>query len=111
MRRKQGRAVKHRKPFRISAFLHAWWESRPQARTDHTEDEVSAWQRETGYRPSVNQARHEPMPASHHAPRGQEAEVRSAQHAAGKVQAWPSRNARPQGQCGESGPADGSRAG
>lgn len=111
MRRKQGRAAKHRTPSRISAFLRARPQSQPQASPDHPEDQASTWQRETGYRPSVNQARHEPMPASHHAARGQEAEVRSAEHAVGKVQAWPSRNARVPDQRGESGQAEGPRAG
>ena len=35
-------------------------------RKDAQEAEASAWQKETGYQPSVNQRRHEPMPASHH---------------------------------------------
>ena len=37
--------------------------------------------RETGYRPSVNQQRHEPLPASHHADRGQEAVKRNEEQA------------------------------
>jgi hypothetical protein len=61
---------------------------------DHAEEEAIAWRNETGYQPSTNQMRDESMPASRHAPRGQEAEVRSEQHATGEVKARPSRRAR-----------------
>jgi hypothetical protein len=58
------------------------------------EREAREWSEETGYRPGVNQRRHEPMPASHHDERRQEAIVRNEQHAAGHAQARPSRSAR-----------------
>lgn len=54
---------------------------------DQAEEEAAAWRGETGYRPSVNQMRDEPMPASHHAPHDQEAVAGDAQHATGKVKA------------------------
>jgi hypothetical protein len=38
---------------------------------------------QTGYRPSVNQRRHEPMPASRHDDLRQEAVVRNEEHAHG----------------------------
>jgi hypothetical protein len=47
----------------------------------------------TGYRPSVNQRRHEPMPASRHDDPRQEAVVRNEEHARGDGQARPSRRA------------------
>ena len=52
------------------------------------------WREETGYRPSTTQNRDEPMPASHHAPRGEETEVTSEQHATGEVKARPSKRQR-----------------
>lgn len=64
---------------------------------DQAGDDAAQWQRDTGYQPNVNQARHEPMPASHHAARGQEAEVRSAEHAVNGVRARPSRRRRKPG--------------
>jgi hypothetical protein len=45
---------------------------------------------QTGYRPSVNQRRHEPMPASRHDDPRQEAVVRNEEHARGDGQARPS---------------------
>jgi hypothetical protein len=45
---------------------------------------------QTGYRPSVNQRRHEPMPASHHDDLRQEAVVVNEAHARGGGQAQPS---------------------
>lgn len=111
MRRKRGRSGKHRESTRSNPPRHAGQETRPPAGTDQAEAEAGTWQRETGYRPSVNQARHEPMPASRHAPAGQEAEVRSAQHAVGKVDAWPSGKAPAKGERGDGGQADRARAG
>lgn len=58
--------------------------SRNRRRTDrdgeHRDDEAHL--ADLGYRPNVNQVRQEPMPASHHADQGQEAEVRNEQSAA-----------------------------
>jgi hypothetical protein len=90
MGRTRGGANKQRDP----AQPHAGRGSRRRAGTDQAGDDAAEWQRETGYQPNVNQARHEPMPASHHAPRGQEAEVRSAEHAVNGVRARPSRRRR-----------------
>jgi hypothetical protein len=45
---------------------------------------------QTGYRPSVNQRRHEPMPASRHDDPRQEAVVRNEEHARDGDQARPS---------------------
>lgn len=45
---------------------------------------------QTGYRPSVNQRRHEPMPASRHDDGRQEAVVRNEEHAREGEQAQPS---------------------
>ncbi len=44
----------------------------------------------TGYRPSVNQRRHEPMPASRHDDLRQEAVIRNEEHARDGDQAQPS---------------------
>jgi hypothetical protein len=54
------------------------------------EREASDHARETGYRPSVNQRRHEPMPASHHDDLRQEAVIRNEEHARDGEQAQPS---------------------
>jgi hypothetical protein len=49
---------------------------------------------QTGYRPSVNQNRHEPMPASRHDERRQEAVVRNEEQGSGQARpATPSRRA------------------
>ncbi len=45
---------------------------------------------QTGYRPGVNQRRHEPMPASRHDDLRQEAVVRNEEHASDGEQAQPS---------------------
>ncbi|HEY2308591.1 MAG TPA: hypothetical protein VGI05_22200 [Streptosporangiaceae bacterium] len=45
---------------------------------------------QTGYRPSVNQRQHEPMPASRHDDLRQDAIVRNEEHARGDEQARPS---------------------
>jgi hypothetical protein len=63
----------------------------PQA---DTHEEAREWSRETGYQPSVNQRRHEPLPASRHDDRRQEAVVRNEEHAGPRTQAAPSRQAR-----------------
>jgi len=68
--------------------------ARRESGTDRADREAAAWREDTGYRPSANQNRDEPMPASHHAPRGQEAEASSEQDATDEVQARPSTRAR-----------------
>jgi hypothetical protein len=90
MGRKRGGAGKQRNP----AQPRTGRGSRRRAGTDQNGNEAAKWQQESGYQPNVNQARHEPMPASHHAPRGQEAELRSAEHAVNGVRARPSRRPR-----------------
>jgi hypothetical protein len=52
--------------------------------------EARDWSKQTGYRPGVNQVRHEPMPASRHDDRRQEAVVRNEEHAGDHEQAQPS---------------------
>jgi hypothetical protein len=52
--------------------------------------EARDWARHTGYRPSVNQRRHEPMPASRHDDARQEAVVRNEEYAGDDEQARPS---------------------
>ena len=64
---------------------------RGQARREDTESEADRWSRETGYEPSGNQVRDEPVPASHYEERGQEAEVRNEEHSAGNLDVRPSR--------------------
>jgi len=56
--------------------------------------EAQDFARQTGYRPSVNQHQHEPLPASHHADRRQEAVTRNEEHAADRGRAAPSPRAR-----------------
>jgi len=68
--------------------------ARREGGTGRADREAAAWREDTGYRPSANQNRDEPMPASHHAPRGQEAEASSEQDATDEVQARPSTRAR-----------------
>lgn len=55
--------------------------------------EARAWARQTGYRPAVNQRRHEPMPASRDDDPRQEAVVRNEEHAGDHEQARPSARA------------------
>jgi hypothetical protein len=62
-----------------------------------TSQEAGDWARETGYRPNVNQRRREPMPASHHDERRQEAVLRNEEHAGTHAQARPSPRARRRG--------------
>jgi hypothetical protein len=69
-------------------------DERGQARRTATESEADRWSRETGYQPGGNQVREEPVPASHHEERGQEAEVRNEEHSADDLEARPSRRAR-----------------
>jgi hypothetical protein len=69
-------------------------DERGQARRTTTESEADRWSRETGYQPSGNQVREEPVPASHHEERGQEAEVRNEEYSVGNLEAGPSRRAR-----------------
>jgi hypothetical protein len=61
-----------------------------QAGQPEADQEAQNWAQETGYQPSVNQRRHEPLPASHHAGRLQEAVIRNEEHADTHVQAAPS---------------------
>jgi hypothetical protein len=68
--------------------------SEDQGRRQAAEAEADRWSRETGYEPSGNQVRDEPIPASGHEERGQEAEVRNEEHAAGNLEARPTSNAR-----------------
>jgi hypothetical protein len=70
-----------------------------RAGTEQAGEDAAKWQQETGYQPNVNQAQHGPMPASHHAPYGQEAELRSAEHAVNGVRARPPRRLRKPGGC------------
>ncbi len=56
--------------------------------------EAQDFARETGYRPSVNQRQHEPLPASHRADRHQEAVLRNEEHTGAAVRAAPSPRAR-----------------
>ena len=58
------------------------------------EHEAREFSEETGYRPQVNQRRHEPLPASRHDERRQEAVLRNEEHAGTHTQAVPSRRAR-----------------
>jgi hypothetical protein len=69
-------------------------DERGQAQRTATESEADRWSRETGYQPSGNQVREEPVPASHDEERGQEAEVRNEEHSADNLEAGPSRRAR-----------------
>jgi hypothetical protein len=59
-------------------------------RLDAAEREAREHADQTGYRPSVNQHRHEPMPASRDDDPRQEAIVRNEEHARGDGQAKPS---------------------
>jgi hypothetical protein len=59
-----------------------------------TEREAQDWARETGYRPSANQGRDEPLPASHHADHGQEAVLRNEQNTDTPVRRARSRRGR-----------------
>lgn len=59
-------------------------------RQDVAEREAREHAEQTGYRPSVNQRRHEPMPASRHDDLGQEAVIRNEEHARDGDQARPS---------------------
>jgi hypothetical protein len=52
--------------------------------------EAEDWAAETGYRPGVNQRRHEPLPASRHDDPRQEAVLRNEEHAGDHEQAQPS---------------------
>lgn len=52
--------------------------------------EARDWARQTGYRPAVNQRRHEPMPASRDDNPRQEAVIRNEEHAGDHEQARPS---------------------
>jgi len=59
-------------------------------RRQAAEREAHDWASQTGYRPSVNQRRHEPMPASHDDDLRQEAVIRNEEHARDGEQAQPS---------------------
>jgi hypothetical protein len=58
------------------------------------EREAAEFSEDTGYTPSVNQRRHEPLPASRHDERPQEAVVRNEEHAGTHTQTVPSRRGR-----------------
>ena len=59
--------------------------------------EAQDFARETGYRPSVNQQRHEPLPASHHSDHDQEAVSRNEEQAGNHGRAAPSPRVRRRG--------------
>jgi hypothetical protein len=59
-------------------------------RHDAAEREARDHADQTGYRPRVNQRRHEPMAASRHDDPRQEAIVRNEEHARGDARARPS---------------------
>jgi hypothetical protein len=63
---------------------------RRDERLDAAERQARDHAEQTGYRPSVNQRRHEPMPASRHDDLRQEAVIRNEEHARGGEQAQPS---------------------
>jgi hypothetical protein len=58
------------------------------------EREATEFSEETGYTPSVNQQRHEPMPASRHDERRQDAVQRNEEHAGDHTQAVPPQRSR-----------------
>ena len=64
--------------------------SEQDERLDAAEREARDHAHQTGYRPSVNQRRHEPMPASRHDDLRQEAVIRNEYHARDGDQARPS---------------------
>jgi len=64
------------------------------SRKPDAEREARDFSEDTGYRPAVNQRRHEPLPASRHDERHQEAVVRNEEHARDHPQAAPSPRAR-----------------
>ena len=53
------------------------------------EREATEFSEQTGYRPSVNQRRHEPLPASRHDERRQDGVLRNEEHAGDHTQAVP----------------------
>jgi hypothetical protein len=59
--------------------------------------DAQGFARETGYQPSVNQQRDEPLPASHHADSGQEAVKQNEEQAGNHRRAAPSPRARGRG--------------
>jgi hypothetical protein len=69
-------------------------ERQENAAQSPAEHEARGFSRDTGYRPSVNQRRHEPLPASRHDERRQEAIVRNEEHSSGHSQAAPAPRAR-----------------
>jgi hypothetical protein len=60
------------------------------AARSQAEREARDFSEETGYRPAINQGRHEPLPASRHDERRQDAVVRNEEHATDRRQAAPS---------------------
>ena len=66
----------------------------PENRDTPPEQEAREFAEQTGYQDSRNQGRHEPMPASRHDERRQEAVVRNEEHNDGQVRATPSRVAQ-----------------
>lgn len=69
-------------------------EEQEDAARSQAEREAGDFSHETGYRPSVNQRQHEPLPASRHDERRQEAVIRNEEHATDRPQAAPSPRAR-----------------
>ena len=81
MNRTQGREDRER---------HGAQQDERDERRRTAEREASDHASQTGYRPSVNQRRHEPMPASRHDDPRQEAVIRNEEHARDGEQAQPS---------------------
>jgi hypothetical protein len=69
-------------------------EQQEDAAQSQAEREARDFSAKTGYRPSVNQRRHEPLPASRHDERRQEAVIRNEEHASDHPQAAPSPRGR-----------------
>jgi hypothetical protein len=74
-----------------------------EKRRHQAEREAQDWTEQTAFEPGTNQRRDEPMPASRHDDRRQEAEVRSEEQASGQAPARPSPRA-PSGREGRGDP-------
>lgn len=85
MNRTQGREDRER---------HGAQQGERDERRRTAEREASDHASQTGYRPSVNQRRHEPMPASRHDDPRQESVIRNEEHARDGEQAQPSPRAQ-----------------
>jgi hypothetical protein len=86
MNRRQGRGDGERRTAEGDREVGAGQEERQRTAEREAGDHTSG----TGYRPGVNQRRHEPMPASHHDDPRQETVVRNEGHARDGEQAQPS---------------------